>query len=472
MTDRLALAQSTALIRLLLTLLAIGLGILALPPFHWHPLALVAPVPFLFALRDAPPAQAVLLGLLYGLGLFAGTLNWLAAIFGPMAVVLFFILAIFPTFFAVATASLRNALGPRKWLPFAIGILWTGIEFFRSEWFTLRFPWISPGTGLPPGHLTPIIGVYGVSLLVVTAAACLAFRQIKTGTALLVAVAFASYLPQPRSADGDLTVAAVQGEGLSFDQYLELSRETPGPIDAFVWPEYAVVPDIRENSAQLEAVRNLLAEKQAAHLTLGSQTEHDDGTWSNTAVTIGPEGILGTHHKNRPVHFFDDGEPGIDAPAFKTPLATLATTICFDNDYATVPRRAVANGAELFLIPSMDAAHWSARQHLQHAELFRHRTAENGRWMVVAASSGLTQIVDPRGRRVAELPLFEPGVLVGRVTPRQQRTLYTLVGWILGPACTFLAVGLLILTSVLARKKHGLQHTEGNSQARPKPPSP
>lgn len=149
--------------RLLLTLLSTGLGILCFPPFHWHPLALVASIPLLLALRDAPPRQAVGLGLLYGLGLFAGTLNWLAALFGSMAVLLFFILAIFPTFFGVGMASLRGTLGDSKWLPLAIGILWTGLEYFRGEWFTLRFPWITPGTALPPGYLTPFIGVYGVS---------------------------------------------------------------------------------------------------------------------------------------------------------------------------------------------------------------------------------------------------------------------------------------------------------------------
>lgn len=450
--------------RVLLTLLSIGLGILSFPPFHWHPLALVAMIPLLIALRDAPPRQAVGLGLLYGLGLFAGTLNWLAALFGPMAILLFFILAIFPTFFGVGMASLRDAIGERKWLPLAIGILWTGLEYFRGEWFTLRFPWITPGTALPPGYLTPFIGVYGVTLLVVAGGAAIAFRRHVLGGALLGVVALASYLPDPPSDPGEITVAAVQGEDVTFDDYLRLSREVPEPVDAFIWPEYAVTPDIRSKPGRMNSVRSLLSEKEAAHLTLGTITDHDDGTWSNTALTIGAEAILGSHDKNRPVHFFNDGTPGTEAVAFETPLGTIATTICFDNDYSAVARQAVANGAELFLVPSMDAAHWTARQHLQHAELARHRAAENGRWMVVASSSGVTQSIDPRGRRVSSLPLFDPGVLLARISPRSELTFYTRVGWMVGPACTGLTIGLLLLTSVLSRKKRGVQAT-GSTQA-------
>ncbi len=439
--------------RLLLTFLAIGLGILAFPPFHWHPLALVSPIPLMFALHDAKPAPALGLGLLYGLGLFAGTLNWLAVLLGPFAVLLFFILALFPTVFAVITANLADSLAERKWLPCAIGVLWTGIEYFRCEWFTLRFPWITPGTGLPPGYLTPWIGVYGVSLLVATAAAALAFRQMKTGLSLLAAVALAAYLPQPSTPEGDLTIAAVQGEDVPFDRLVGLSEHAGAPLDAIVWPEVSVVPDIRTKPAQLAAVRRLLAEKRAAFLTLGTVTDLGADRWANTAVTIGPDAILGTYDKNRPVHFFDDGEPGTEVPTVGTPLGRLGTTICFDNDYEAVVRQAVLNGAELFLVPSMDAAPWTARQHLQHAELARHRAAENGRWIVVASSSGLTQVIDPRGCRVAELPLFDPGVLVARVATRSGLTPYTRFGWLVGPICTALAVGLLVLTSVLARKQ-------------------
>lgn len=133
-------------------------------------------------------------------------------------------------------------------------------------------------------------------------------------------------------------------------------------------------------------------------------------------------------------HFFDEGRPGTSAPAWETPLGQVATPICIDNDFSPVVREAVVAGAEFLLVPSMDAAHWTARQHLQHAELFRHRAAENGHWMAVASTSGLTQILDPSGRVTAALPLFEPGVLIGEISTRSPLTPFTRFGHWIGPA--------------------------------------
>jgi apolipoprotein N-acyltransferase len=88
-----------------------------------------------------------------------------------------------------------------------------------------------------------------------------------------------------------------------------------------------------------------------------------------------------------------------------------------------------AAGAEMFAVPSMDAIHWSERQHVQHAELFRHRALENGRWMAVCATSGVTQIIDPHGNRRATIPLMKDGVLVSEIFPRREMTFYTRLGW-------------------------------------------
>ena len=83
-------------------------------------------------------------------------------------------------------------------------------------------------------------------------------------------------------------------------------------------------------------------------------------------------------------------------------------------------------GASFFLVPSMDAGSWTDRQHEQHARLFRHRAAESGRWFAVAATSGVSQIVDPQGRVRGRLPTMEDGVLLGSVVPRTEQTLYRL----------------------------------------------
>jgi apolipoprotein N-acyltransferase len=84
----------------------------------------------------------------------------------------------------------------------------------------------------------------------------------------------------------------------------------------------------------------------------------------------------------------------------------------------------------VFIVPMMDAESWSKRQHDQHAELFRIRACENGRWFFVCGTSGVSQVIDPFGRVRARLPAMEQGVLTGEVRLETRLTHYTRWGWL------------------------------------------
>ena len=88
------------------------------------------------------------------------------------------------------------------------------------------------------------------------------------------------------------------------------------------------------------------------------------------------------------------------------------------------------DGAEFFAVPSMDATHWGAKQHIQHAQLFRVRAAENRRAFVVAASSGISQIIEPHGRTTAKLDALAQGVLSGQLVASKSLTFFTRWGWL------------------------------------------
>ena len=76
------------------------------------------------------------------------------------------------------------------------------------------------------------------------------------------------------------------------------------------------------------------------------------------------------------------------------------------------------------------------------AELIRLRAAENGRWVVSAASSGVSQIVDPHGYVQASLPPMAEGVLTGRAGRVRGLTVYTRAGWLVPWAAVVLAAGM------------------------------
>ena len=76
----------------------------------------------------------------------------------------------------LARLCLRR-VGP-KWGWLLIPFLWTGLEYFRSELYYLRFSWLNTGyafAGAPWQGGFKLVGVYGVGFLLVSLAAVAAY---------------------------------------------------------------------------------------------------------------------------------------------------------------------------------------------------------------------------------------------------------------------------------------------------------
>lgn len=418
--------------------LAIASGLtyaLAYPPLGWGWLVFPGLVGLLVALRGQHGTRARTIGFLHGMAAFGFGVSWLFHIFGTMVVVLWCVLAAFPALFAEmqSRASSRGVVG-WKFALFTM-VNWCGWEFIRAELFPLKFPWMTAGLAMGPNTLLPWIGVYGVSLLVVLSAVLISTRLWKFATlplgVLLVSHSLLPQHPTPQTDDPmAVSVAGIQLEGVSFDAYVTGTRALPPSIRHVVWPEYAVPFDLRANKRDWEAVKSLCRERDIT-LTLGTQHRPDGGSvWRNIALTLDPNGVLGEHTKVHPVHFFDDGIPGTTALPVQTKHGQVGTPICFDCDYEGVVRRMTAAGAEMFVVPTMDAESWSARQHDQHAELFRIRACENGRWMFVVATSGVSQVIDAQGRVHVRLAALQQGTISGVMKRESKLTFYTRFGWL------------------------------------------
>ena len=424
--------------RIVLVLVSAGLGILVFPPVGLYWLAVVAWIPLLMALPGAKPSHALYLGLLHG-GVFYGvTMSWLWEVFSMVPHIvpaLVLLMALFTAVFArgYAVAAARYCTG---WITVLFAaVWWTACEFFRSEVFYLKFTWMAPGLGLGPTWVSPVLGVSGAGFFIILgSAACAQWKnrnQLVVGSVLLVVMLASAFWQTHRESpqNTSIRVLAVQNEVTDMGIYIRLTREAGGDHDLIIWPEHAVSSDVRRVPRAWQKLTELTKEKDAV-LVMGVHTPAGDGKWYNTALTLNAGGELGTHHKNHPVHFFDDGVAHDGASAIESPLGKIGTSICFDNDYQDVVRRMVADGAEFLAVPSMDAIHWGEKEHYQHAELFRHRAAENGRWITVAATSGVTQIIDPHGNRVAMIPITNEGTLSGKMGRTNRLTIYTRFGWL------------------------------------------
>jgi apolipoprotein N-acyltransferase len=430
-----ASSRSSFAFRLGLAVASGGVYSLAYPPLGWGWPVVPAVAGLLVALQGQRGSRARAIGFLHGLTAFGAGLSWLYELFGPLAVVLWFVLAAFPAMFAQmqGLAAARQVTGWK----FAVftALNWGGWEFIRAEWFPLKFPWMTAGLAMGPNRLLPWIGVYGVGAIVVLGVALAVIRQWKLALAppavLAAALLFVARHPVPGDDDpAALKIAGIQREGVSLREFLTATRELPADLPCVVWPEYAVPYDIQADQGDWELVQQLCRERGIT-LIFGTQLHPEGGPgWRNIALTVDPTGARGQHNKVHPVHFFNDGIAGTSALPVATAHGKIGTPVCFDCDYEGVTRRMTAAGAEMFIVPVMDAESWTAREHDQHAELFRIRACENGRWMFVCATSGVSQVIDPAGQVHGRLGAMAGGTLVGTLRRETRTTFYTRFGWL------------------------------------------
>ncbi|HZD13167.1 MAG TPA: carbon-nitrogen hydrolase family protein, partial [Candidatus Binatus sp.] len=98
-----------------------------------------------------------------------------------------------------------------------------------------------------------------------------------------------------------------------------------------------------------------IAREYGLHIVFGMPEEGEaTGVIHNTAVLVGPNGIIGKYRKvYLPTHtVFEERryyKPGHDAPVFDTPLGKIGLTICYDLYFPELTRLLTLAGAELII---------------------------------------------------------------------------------------------------------------------------
>ena len=98
-----------------------------------------------------------------------------------------------------------------------------------------------------------------------------------------------------------------------------------------------------------------LASEHGLHIVFGMPEESEvRGVIHNTAVLIGPKGLIGKYRKiYLPTHtVFEERRyyrPGQEAPVFKTSLGTIGLTICYDLYFPELTRLLALEGAQLVI---------------------------------------------------------------------------------------------------------------------------
>ncbi|HOI28245.1 MAG TPA: apolipoprotein N-acyltransferase [Melioribacteraceae bacterium] len=99
--------------------------------------------------------------------------------------------------------------------------------------------------------------------------------------------------------------------------------------------------------------------------------------------------------------------------------------ICIESIYPDFVAGFVQKGANLLAVVTNDSWYGYSSGPFQHKEISVLRAIENRRYVVRAANGGISAIIDPLGRTVANTKLFQRDMLVGEVALNNSLTLYS-----------------------------------------------
>jgi apolipoprotein N-acyltransferase len=259
---------------------------------------------------------------------------------------------------------------------------------------------------------------------------------------------------------------------LSHRRYAEQSKnlEAQTPVDLLIWPETSYLRALPgELPMSGTAVR---AGLQASLLFGGIRTGTEAGHQArfNSAMLADADGMIRSAYDKRFLipfaEFVPFGDrfaswgrlapslshfrPGDGSQALQLGRWKIATPICYETIRPAYVRRLVRRTSPHFLV-SLTNDGWfgdSAEPRL-HLKLARLRAIEHRRYLVRATNTGISAVVDPTGRLVAQSGLFEVASLVHSVPMLQEPTLYEALGdW---PG--YLAVMGLVLLWVLRGRR-------------------
>ncbi len=355
-------------------------------------------------------------------GLAAGYLSYapqslfMWKIFGPLALVLWLVLAFWVGLFTAMVCGCNRRWGSIKtaWL---IPVIWTGVEYFRSELYYLKFSWLNIGYALPVefgeiGWIHP--GMYGLGFLIFAVIASFPhagligrsctdslFKRVLIVIGILIVLAL---LLLPALSNAKLRSKSVTFVGIQMEfpgehilpKMLDkaLARNTNAAV--FVLSEYTL------ESGVPEALKDWCRDHQR-YLVVGGKDLVTNDVYYNTAFVIGTNGdIVFKQAKSVPIQFFHDGLPAEKQELWESPWGKIGICICYDLSYTRVTDPLVEQGALLLIVPTMDVSDWGRHQHELHSRVAPVRAAEYGIPIFRVASSGISQAVNGSGNVVAQ----------------------------------------------------------------------
>jgi len=435
--------------------------------------------------------------------LYGGMPAWLGVL-APLVPSLY--VSIFTALFAWTWARfIRDSVSP-VWVG---AMTWVAIDWLRGHLMG-GFPWATLGYALhldwPLLGWTRWAGVYVLSFLAAAVGIAIAAawrertQQSRHSLAIVLGIVVIAHGLGFWIGSGEfespvkVRIAAVQGnidQGQKWDAelrdrilgtYLRLSeRAADEGAEWIVWPETAVPGVIEADRVMRDQIGRLARDRRATLVVGGTGVDIDPiarryTAFYDSAFLYDDAGVVRDRYDKTHLVPFGEFVPlrGLFGRFFKALASGLSSTdvtagarvrpieigwgktaespllvgvpICYELLFPHTVGEFGREGAGVLLAITNDA--WYGRTGAPHQFLAMTsmRAAENGRWVVRAANTGISAIIDARGRVHESSPLFEEAVVVAEVpvSTRETPTLYARIGDVFAWSCIAASLGFYV----------------------------
>jgi len=445
-----------------------------LPPWGWWPLTIVGLALWYYVLDQLTPHTRFGRSLLVGAAWFFPSTLWMADLT--------------PVGWPVAAAAFSVMVALVGWVT-PSGRMYRGAVFCGALTLAELIRWNWPFGGVPISTLpmagvnTPLassVRLLGSPILVVLLAlaavilADLATRRRASLAAvgILAALPLAGLLPWVATTEGDtVRVAVVQGGGPQntradlcqnrqvFERHMEASRHISGEVDLVLWPEDVVHPaadgatsdscpdPLLGRSEATDRIARLADSLNAVVVTGWFEPSADGISNLNYSIVTDSSGVSGDRYdKVQLVPFGEfvplrgfierfsselpsrDVQEGTEPAVVDSELGPLGVSISWEVFFDHRARDAIGNGGVVLLNPTNGSSYWLTIVQSQQIASSQLRAIETDRWVLQAAPTGFSAIIDPSGEVIARTGVSEQQVLTATINLREGRTPAVVLG--------------------------------------------
>lgn len=485
---------------------------LSFPKFNLSFFAWISLIPLFFIILRHKPKQNFFLGLTAGFSYYAILIYWIPSVpvhYGNLSIPVSFLiyiifvlfLSLFWGFFFLLFSKIHQSFPKFAFIlsPF----IWVSFEYILTHIFT-GFPWGLLGSSqfknLPLIQMASITGVYGISWVIILFQSMFLFSiKYKKKAPFFITLALVFFLhgaglwslKKVSLIRNSFNGSVIQGNVSSdiywdkvstneiislFNQHLDLSYKAYSDgTHLIIWPEFSVPLCFSCSEALYQDFKEKLfhfVKETGCTLLLGTnEIIVSKGTihYYNTALCLNPALSISQYYKmhlvpfgeytpykkifsfiEKMTHSIGEITPGREYFLHHFKTLKFGSPICYEIIFPNLVRKFVKKGATFIVTITNDGWYGKSSAPYQHFSMAVLRAVENRRYLLRAATTGISGIIDPSGRIISQSELMTQTYLTGRITPSRKLSIYTRYGDIL-PLFSLTLSGLFLILTMIKR---------------------